>query len=230
MTVLFIDPEHPGVLVDPVRSRAHRDRLSLALGALASASDFSVESRHFLDATPENVSDVAPSAIVIGGCMTDWSEYDFDTFAGLFAIIRRAEVPLLGICAGHQLIGYANGASWGALDPLQPGETDVDPSFVPGQRKQRGFSTVTVDPRCPLFAGFSDRAEIFQSHYWQLCEVPTGFTLRASSGAAPIQAIERDDRPVFGVQFHPERFDASHPDGMTVLSNFLSLASHGVPR
>lgn len=230
MTVLFIDPEHSGVLVDSVKSVAHHDRLNLALSALASAGGRTVETLHYLRATPESVSDIAPTAIVIGGCMTDWGEYDFATFAGLFAIIRRADAPLLGICAGHQLIGYAHGAAWGPLDPLQPGETDIDPNFVPGHRKQRGFSTVTVDPRCPLFANLSDRAEIFQSHYWQLCEVPDGFTVRASAVPAPIQAIERDDGPVFGVQFHPERFNTSHPDGLTILSNFLSVARNGAGR
>jgi GMP synthase-like glutamine amidotransferase len=64
----------------------------------------------------------------------------------------------------------------------------------------------------------------FESHYWQLHEPPAGFVARGSTAIAPIQVIERRDRPVFGVQFHPERFDGEHPDGEVVLRNFLALS------
>ena len=36
--------------------------------------------------------------------------------------------------------------------------------------------------------------------------------------------IERLDRPVYGVQFHPEYYDEEHRDGEVVLRNFLALA------
>ena len=39
-----------------------------------------------------------------------------------------------------------------------------------------------------------------------------------------IQVIERRDRFVFGVQFHPERYNALYPSGATVLRNFLTVA------
>jgi GMP synthase-like glutamine amidotransferase len=133
-------------------------------------------------------------------------------------------VPILGICAGHQLIGHAHGAAWGPLGRLQPGEVDPDPGFVPGQRKERGFLPVEVDPRCPIFRDLASVAIMFQLHYWQLEEAPPGFIARARSEWSPIQAIERQDRPVFGVQFHTERFDADHPHGGAVLRNFFDIA------
>ena len=65
---------------------------------------------------------------------------------------------------------------------------------------------------------------MFQSHYWQLLETPAGFATRASSAWSPIQAIERLDRPVFGIQFHAERFDTAHPAGSRVLRSFFAAA------
>ena len=144
--------------------------------------------------------------------------------AGLLEVIRAVPAPILGICAGHQLIGYAHQVTWGPLGPLEHGEVDPDPRFAPGQRKQRGFLTVQMDVRCPLFRGMDETADLFHSHYWQLEEVPPGFTVRASSPWSAIQAIERLDRPVFGVQFHPERYDATHPHGAVILRNFITLA------
>ncbi len=81
---------------------------------------------------------------------------------------------------------------------------------------------VEFDSSSALFHGLRTEPEFFQAHYWQLTDVPPGFSVRAQSRWCPIQAIERSDRPVFGVQFHPERFDAKHPDGEQVLRNFFA--------
>jgi GMP synthase (glutamine-hydrolysing) len=83
---------------------------------------------------------------------------------------------------------------------------------------------VQLDVRCPLFRGMDATVDLFHSHYWQLEDVPLGFAARASSPWSAIQAIERLDRPVFGVQFHPERYDAIHPHGAVILRNFITLA------
>ena len=185
--------------------------------------------RHYATISPADVARTAPSALVIGGSITDWGAYASGDLAGLLATIRAAPVPILGICAGHQLIGRAYGASWGPLGRLQPGEFDPDPGFAPGQRKECGFLPVEVDPRCALFQGLDQTAIMFQHHYWQLEEAPTGFVARARSEWLPIQAIERLDRPVFGVQFHAERYDADHRHGEAVLRNFFALTRSAAP-
>ncbi len=79
-----------------------------------------------------------------------------------------------------------------------------------------------LDPACPLFLGLRPTERFFQWHYWQLLEAPPGFAVRASAPWCRVQALERLDRPVFGVQFHPERYDAAHPAGARVLHNFFS--------
>jgi GMP synthase (glutamine-hydrolysing) len=54
-------------------------------------------------------------------------------------------------------------------------------------------------------------------------QLPLGFRRTASNETCSIQAIEHSDRPVFGVQFHPELFDGEHPDGQKILDNFLAI-------
>ena len=223
MTVLYIDTEHDRVLAHPESGPAHRVKLEAARARLAAAAGGACLSLRFPEVSPTQVEHIAPVALVLSGSTTDWAEYDFSSLAGLLATIRAAPVPILGICAGHQLIGFAHGAPWGPLGPLQAGEVDPDPRFAPGRRKERGFLPIEVDPRCPLFRGLDQTAAFFQSHYWQLEDVPQGFAARAHSPWSPIQAIERLDRPVFGVQFHPERYSAAQPDGANVLRNFFTL-------
>ncbi len=53
--------------------------------------------------------------------------------------------------------------------------------------------------------------------------LPPHFVATASNETCPIQAMQHTDRPLFGVQFHPELFDEAHPDGRRVLENFLKL-------
>jgi GMP synthase-like glutamine amidotransferase len=224
MTVLYVDMEHDRVVHDPVSGPAHRARRERAQARVAAAAGEPCAVLGYGAISAHRLQHVAPRAVVLSGNTTDWNQFAWDDLEGLLAVIRTAPVPILGICAGHQLIGHAHGATWGPLGPLQEGETDPDPRFAPGQRKERDFLPVQVDPRCPLFYGLGSTAHFFQSHYWQLHDVPAEFIVRACSPWSPIQAIEHLDRPLFGVLFHPERYDAAHPDGEVVLRNFFALA------
>ena len=223
MTIVYIDTEHDRVIGHPELGPAHRARIEALRARLSNIGGQPCAVRHYSAISPALVERSGPSALVIGGNVTDWATYEWADFAGLLATIRAAPVPILGICAGHQLIGLAHGAAWGPLGWLQPGEVDPDPGFAPGQRKELGFLPVEVDPRCPIFHDVAPVATMFQHHYWQLEEAPAGFVTRACSLWSAIQAIERLDRPVFGVQFHAERFDADHPHGEAVLRNFFAL-------
>lgn len=222
MSILYVDPEHDVVLNDPVKGPQHRAAVRSARARIATVSGSACDTAPAASVTPPEIEARSPTAIVIGGCATDWATYDFSTLSGLFAVMRAATVPILGICGGHQLIGYAHGAGWGPLGRLHPNEVDPDPAFAPGQRKESGFMSVWLDSSSALFRGFGPKPEFFQAHYWQLTNAPPGFSIRAHSKWCPIQAIERTDRPVFGVQFHPEHFDATHPDGELVLRNFFA--------
>jgi len=223
MTVLYIDTEHDQVLEHPERGSVHRAKIETVQDRLAAAAGEPCLVQRFAAVSLAQIEQIAPSALVIGGSLTDWSAYDSADLAGLLATIRAAPVPILGICAGHQLIGQAHGAAWGPLGALQSGDIDPDPAFAPGQRKECGFLPVEIDPRCPVFHGLPPRSTFFQFHYWQLDDIPAGFAIRAHSPWSTIQAIERHDRPVFGVQGQPERYDSAHPIGATVLRNFFAL-------
>jgi GMP synthase-like glutamine amidotransferase len=225
MTVLYVDTEHDRVRDHLELGRSYHARVEATRKRLADAAAAPCLVEHCARVTPTRVERVAPSVVVIGGNVTGWEAYDDGSLAGLLAIIRAAPVPILGICAGHQLIGRAHGAAWGPLGSLRAGEIDPDPAFGTGLRKELGFLPVETDPMCPLFTGVGQPASFFQNHYWQLTETPPGFVTRACSPWCPIQAIQRLDRPVFGVQFHPERYERDHPDGDAVLRNFFAIAS-----
>ena len=51
--------------------------------------------------------------------------------------------------------------------------------------------------------------------------LPDGFALLARSETSRIATMKHPGRPLYGVQFHPERFTKEHPEGDAVVGNFL---------
>lgn len=163
-------------------------------------------------------------AVVISGHSTLIDDYDPRDLAPLVELIRESPTPMLGLCGGHQLIGLTFGAEPALMGPLVAGERDPKPDLAPGMRKEWGPYPVEISGDDPLFAGFDDTVIVEQRHYWELKSVPNGFVRLARSAACPIQAIRHEHRPLYGVQFHPERYSDAHPDGRAILTNFFRLA------
>lgn len=57
--------------------------------------------------------------------------------------------------------------------------------------------------------------------------VPPGFEVIASNENCRVQAMRHRTRPIWGTQFHWERYSDEHPHGRTIMLNFLRVA--GLP-
>ena len=86
-----------------------------------------------------------------------------------------------------------------------------------------GRVELTVDrPEHPLFQGLPGQMRVWASHNDQVAEVPPGWLGLAHSAACRIEAMAHPQRPIWGVQFHPE---VEHTEGgLQVFRNFLALA------
>ena len=123
-------------------------------------------------------------------------------------LVREADLPFLGICFGHQLIGAAYGSQ-----------------VVDLGHNIREFKEVKLIGEDPLFDGLAGSIKVSESHRQALTRVPEGFRHLAESATSRVEAICHKKRPVYGVQFHPERSDEKHPHGRLILQNFLKLAA-----
>lgn len=117
----------------------------------------------------------------------------------------RLEVPVLGICYGHQLLAHLYG---GIVAP------SPKPEFGPAQ--------VKVLVRDHLFEGVPDTFTAWLSHNDEVAKLPEGFKVLASSRECAYQAIKNRDRLMYGVQFHVEVEHTQY--GREILRNFLGLA------
>jgi anthranilate synthase/aminodeoxychorismate synthase-like glutamine amidotransferase len=134
--------------------------------------------------------------------------------AGILVPLVRAlagQVPVLGVCLGHQAIGAAFGARVVRADRLMHGKTcevrhehdelfDGIPSPLVGMR----YHSLVVDPT-------SLPADL----------VVTAWSADRAPGAE-IMAMKHRRHPVYGVQFHPESIGT--PSGKRLLENFLRIA------
>lgn len=135
------------------------------------------------------------------------------------------EIPILGVCLGHQAICAAFGATITYARKLMHGKQ----------------SEVRFDPDCPLFAGCPETAPVARYHSLAAdpatmpdCLKVTAVTVPEHQGAADggqtkpdcgnmaggeVMAVQHRQYPIFGVQFHPESIMT--PDGKRMLENFI---------
>jgi GMP synthase (glutamine-hydrolysing) len=123
-------------------------------------------------------------------------------------LVKETNLPFLGICFGHQLIGAAYGSQ-----------------VVDLGHNVRAFKEVKLIGSDPILEGLPGSIRVSESHRQALTRVPEGFRHLAESATSQVEAIRHQKRPLYGVQFHPERSDEKHPHGRMILQNFLKLAS-----
>ena len=123
------------------------------------------------------------------------------------AVLREfaGEIPMLGVCLGHQCIGEAFGGKVVRASRLMHGKT----------------SLVRHDGRT-IFAGLPDPFEAMRYHSLLVANGSLPGTLEVSARTAEdeIMGLRHRDYPIEGVQFHPESIGT--PEGKSLLKNFLA--------
>jgi GMP synthase (glutamine-hydrolysing) len=178
--------------------------------------DIELLTEPFHQVSLQRLQQLNPSHIILSGQSHPWERYSPDSLAGVFSVIREAKQPILGVCGGHQQVALAFGAPVALIARLEPG------TGYEGAKRERGFYEVRTDGN-GIFRNLPNRITVWQSHFDEVKTLPPTFKATASNETCPIQAMEHQERPLFGVQFHPELFDEAHPDGRQVLENFLHL-------
>ena len=115
------------------------------------------------------------------------------------------DVPILGICAGHQFMARHYGGDAGEAPK---------PEF--------GAATISlVGDGGPLFEGTPSEQTVWESHNDEVTVTPPGFIAVAQSESCKVQAMQNEDLNRFGLQFHPEVNDTEY--GSNIFENFVSL-------
>ena len=115
------------------------------------------------------------------------------------------EVPILGICAGHQFMARHYGGNAGEAPK---------PEF--------GAATISlVGDGGPLFRGTPSHQTVWESHNDEVTTTPPGFTVTAESESCRVQAMQNEELDRFGLQFHPEVNDTEF--GSNIFEIFVEI-------
>jgi anthranilate synthase/aminodeoxychorismate synthase-like glutamine amidotransferase len=154
---------------------------------------------------PDEILRLQPSHIIISPGPCSPKEAGVST-----EVVRRlgTEIPILGVCLGHQCIGAAYGGE-----------------IVRAGRPMHGKISRIHHTGRGIFAGLP--SPFIATRYHSLviapASLPPGLVVTASSEDGEIMAVQHAEHPVYGVQFHPESVLTEH--GYRLLDHFL----HGVP-
>lgn len=139
--------------------------------------------------------------VVLSG--SPYSVYDPEAFKVDLSEIR-GRLPILGICYGAQYMSHVYG---GKVESA-------------GTREYGRQNLKFIDATCPLFNGFEPNSQVWMSHGDSITAIPKGAYVVGSTETVENAAYYiPEEKPVFGVQFHPEVFHSLQ--GTVLLKNFV---------
>ena len=118
--------------------------------------------------------------------------------------ILNLNIPILGICYGHQILAKKFG-----------GKVKIS------KTREFGYAQIKSDNRCPLTKNFfkNRKNSVWMSHQDIVTKIPRGFKKIASTQNSKFAIISNEKKNFYGVQFHPE---VTHTEnGTVILKNFV---------
>ncbi|MDD2614174.1 MAG: aminodeoxychorismate/anthranilate synthase component II [Methanosarcina sp.] len=156
----------------------------------------------------EELREIKPDALVISPGPGNPS--DSRDIGNCLEIIRELgrEIPLLGVCLGHQAINVAFG---GAVRRNKVGPV-------------HGKSSKILHKESALFSAFEGPFEAGRYHSLEIGEPAPKIRVTARAEDGSIMAVEHVQYPIYGLQFHPE--SVLTPNGLKIIENFLEISKN----
>jgi GMP synthase (glutamine-hydrolysing) len=116
--------------------------------------------------------------------------------------ILEVNLPILGLCYGHQLLAQ-----------LTSGKVE------PATCKEYGIAEVAIDKPVGVLEGLSEKQQVWMSHGDTVFAPPPDFEALAHTENCPVAAFRHKTKPIYGLQWHPEVIHTEN--GMRMLQNFI---------
>jgi GMP synthase (glutamine-hydrolysing) len=148
--------------------------------------------------TIEEIKEKKPLGIILGGGPS------IERSGNSIDYVNNLDYPILGICLGHQIIAQAYGGEIGSAG-------------IESYAKTR----LNILDENDIFKGLGETMDVWSSHKDEVQSLPPGFKLLAISPVCEIEAMKHEEKPVYGIQFHPE---VQHTKkGYIIFKNFYDV-------
>ena len=146
----------------------------------------------------EEIKKLNPSHIIISPGPGTPSE------AGIIEdLVKEIDIPLLGVCLGHQAICEAYGAKIIRAPEIVHGKKDL----------------INIDNHCHLFNGLNEKIIAARYHSLIASDLPDSLKVIATTKDGIVMGVKHESKKIYGIQFHPESILT--PVGKIILKNFL---------
>ena len=139
-----------------------------------------------------------PDGLILSGGPT------LDRSGNCAGYVKELDLPILGICLGHQVMAQAYG-----------GEVKTGAAG--------GYAAIEIEiiEEDDILKGLGQKTNVWASHADEVRSLPPDFIRLARSRICEIEAMKHKTKPLYGVQWHPE---VSHTErGNDLLKNFFEI-------
>jgi len=116
--------------------------------------------------------------------------------------ILQLNLPVLGLCYGHQLLAQIFGGT-----------------VLPAKKREYGTTHITIDKPNEILKNLNEKEKVWMSHGDTVYKLPKEFETLAHTENTPVAAFKHREKPIYGLQWHPEVVHTKN--GMKMLQNFL---------
>ncbi|AXV36937.1 MAG: GMP synthase subunit A [Methanobacteriaceae archaeon] len=146
----------------------------------------------------EQIIEKDPAGLVLGGGPS------MERIGNCLKYVKELDYPILGICLGHQLIAKAYGG-------------EVKAAGVESYAKIE----INIEDEDDIFKGLGKSMNVWASHKDEVSKIPPEFKKLANSSICDIEAMAHKNKPIYGIQFHPEVHHTE--DGSKIFKNFYEI-------
>ena len=151
--------------------------------------------------TLDEIKRLSPNAIIL----SPGPKHPKDSGVCLEIFKARLNVPVLGICLGHQALGLCFGAKIQRLKEVAHATS----------------SQISLIAQSELFREFPKDFSVMRYHSLEVADLPSELEALAYTKDKVLMAMRHKDLPYFGVQFHPESYFSEY--GLKIFENFLKF-------
>lgn len=146
----------------------------------------------------EELEAKSPTGLILGGGPSIEGAGNSEEY------IKHFDIPILGICLGHQLIAKAYGGEVSTSDTESYAQVKIN---------------IINDEN--LFEGLAPEMQVWSSHKDEVKNIPDEFEILANSNLCDIESFKHKSKDVYGIQFHPEVHHT--PKGSQIFKNFYKI-------
>jgi GMP synthase (glutamine-hydrolysing) len=151
-------------------------------------------------ATIEEIEEKNPLGLILGGGPS------IERSGNSMSYVEVLDIPILGICLGHQIIAKAYGGEIGAAGI-----------------ESYALIKINILNENEILKGFGESANVWASHKDEVTKSPKNFEILASSSICGIEAMKHETKPIYGIQFHPEVHHTEN--GGKIFENFYEICN-----